>query len=554
MGPSQGCSAPSVASRVSDVAERAEELQGHLLGLQRASAFAAVTAASTAFAEWTFPGVLQAIVDATRDLLGARYVELGVVGYDERVEQFVRSGDARRGGDAGLGTLAGQPAILGLDKLGLHPPRPGSSPADPGTSASLGVAIQVGGEVFGGLFLSEPIDRLEFTSEDEVLASVMAVTAGGTIANARRLAETEQRGRWLTAAGALTHPLLAGETDPLELITNVAVIAAEADVVLMTRPEADGTVSSRMVNGPLAATLKVSNWPGAATLADQVLRDGKPVLVNSYPAQPIFGFDIGPAMVVPLAAGGQVRGALSFYRAAGGRAFTPAEVDMAATFANQAALAMELMDSRADHVRLAVLESRERIAEDLHDHVIQELFATGMSLQALTGRLDRPELIRRRLGSAVASLDNVISRIRTAIFELRPQVGRSDGADLKAAVLAVSTEHTPQLGYSPHVQFSGLFDSAIAMELSDDIVAVTREALSNCARHAGATTVTVSLEAAGDLLTLGVADNGRGIGQPHRFSGLSNMRQRAQRHHGTCNITSLDAGGTQLTWSAHISR
>jgi signal transduction histidine kinase len=258
-------------------------------------------------------------------------------------------------------------------------------------------------------------------------------------------------------------------------------------------------------------------------------------------------------MVVPLATRDHGRGAMLLSRAPDRPAFTPAELDMAATFANQATLAMELIDSRSDHVRLAVLESRERIAEDLHDHVIQDLFATGMSLQALTGRLDRPELLRRRLASAVESLDNVISRIRTAIFELRPQIRGSDGAELKAAILAVSNEHTPQLGYSPHVQFSGLFESAIKVELSDDIVAVAREALANCARHADATTVTVSLDAVGDLLTLGVADNGRDLDKPHRFSGLSNMRQRAQRHQGTCNVTTLDSGGTRLIWSARVS-
>jgi len=535
------------------MSERAEALEGHLVGLQRASAFAAVTAASTAFAEWTFPGVLQAIVDAARDLLGARYAQLGVAGGDGQLEQLVQSGDARRGRPAATGGLASQPALLGPDQLGVQPARPGASPGDPGTSASLGVAVQVSSEVFGGLFVCGPMDRLGFSSEDEVLASVLAVTAGGAIANARRLDEADRRGRWLKAAGELTNPLLAGDADPLELITSVAVTAAEADVVVMTKAEGDGTISSRAASGPLAATLKVTNSPGAGTLSDGVMRDGKPVLVNSNPPQTIFGFDAGPTMVVPLAAGGQVRGTLSFGRAIGGRAFTSAEVEMAATFANQAMLAMELMDSRSDHVRLAVLESRERIAEDLHDHVIQELFATGMSLQALTGRVDRPELVRRRLASAVESLDNVISRIRTAIFELRPHMHGSDGAELKAAILKVSTEHTPQLGYSPHVQFSGLFESAIREELSDDIVAVAREALSNCARHADATTVTVSLDAVGDLLTLGIADNGRGLGQPHRLSGLSNMRERAQRHHGTCNVTALDSGGTRLTWSAYVS-
>jgi signal transduction histidine kinase len=210
---------------------------------------------------------------------------------------------------------------------------------------------------------------------------------------------------------------------------------------------------------------------------------------------------------------------------------------------------MELIDTRAEKVRRAVSENKERLAEDLHDHVIQELFATGMSLQGVLGRLERPE-DQRRVSNAVDSLDGVISRIRTAIFALQPQPEDTEGTGLKGAILAVASAHTAQLGYSPDVQFGGFLDSAITAELSDHILAVTREALSNCARHAQATSVTISLQATDDLITLEVTDDGRGLGQPERSSGLTNMRRRAEYEHGTLTVTTPRGGGTRLTWTA----
>jgi signal transduction histidine kinase len=534
-------------------------MQSQLRGLERARSFAAATAA----AGWSLSAVLQAIVDSARDVLGARFAALVVIeGLDGRVVKFVHSGlDVEMVGRIGalplgegvLGVLISDPVPPRLAEPGVRPDGESVPPGQRLTRAFLEVPIQVGGEVFGDLYVTEPVGGGEFSSEDEVLAAVMAVTASGAIADAQRLAESEQRRRWLAAAAELTHRLLFGHTDaPLEVITNAAAAAADADVVTLTVPDGAGTISSRAASGPLAAALKGTSWPAAGTLDDQVMRGGKPVLVDEYPTATALGLDIGPTMVLPLVAGEQVRGAMSLSRTANRPAFTPAELDMAATFANQATLAMELIDARADQVRLAVLENKERIAEDLHDHVIQELFATGMSLQALFGRLERPEH-QQRVSVAIISLDNVISRIRTAIFELLPQAHSSDEPNLEAAMLAVVNEHTSQLGYSPRLRFNGPVDQGAVSYLIDDITAVTREALSNCARHARATAVTVSFDSDPDLITLTITDNGRGIGHPDRTSGLNNMRQRAARHGGSLQFTSPATGGTCLIWTALLS-
>jgi signal transduction histidine kinase len=546
-----------VGRLVQGVSDEVEEMQSQLRGLERARSFAAA-----ATAQWSLSAVLQAIVDSARDALGARSAALVVIeGHDGRVVNLVHSGmdeemvgriAALPRGEGILGVLISDPVSVRLGDLGAGTASVNYSAGDPLMRAFLGVPIHVGGDVFGNLYVTEPVGGGEFSSEDEVLAAVMAVTASGAIANAQRLAESEQRRRWLAAAAELTHRLLFGQTDaPLEVITNAAAAAADADVVTLTVPDGAGMISSRAASGPLAAALKGTSWPAAGTLDDQVMRGGKPVLVDEYPTATALGLDIGPTMVLPLVAGDQVRGAMSLSRAGNRPAFTPAELDMAATFANQATLAMELIDARADQVRLAVLENKERIAEDLHDHVIQELFATGMSLQALFGRLERPEH-QQRVSVAIVSLDNVISRIRTAIFELLPQAQGSDEPSLEAAMLAVVTEHTSQLGYSPRLHFNGPVDQGAVAYLIDDITAVTREALSNCARHARATAVTISLDSTPDLITLTITDNGRGIGHPARNSGLSNMRQRAARHGGILQFTSPPTGGTCLTWTAPL--
>jgi two-component system, NarL family, sensor histidine kinase DevS len=217
---------------------------------------------------------------------------------------------------------------------------------------------------------------------------------------------------------------------------------------------------------------------------------------------------------------------------------------MAASFAGHAAVAMELAEARADQILLAQTEDHERIAGDLHDQVIQELFVLGMKLQGQAARSD--PATAKWVSGYVDTLDEVIRNIRTSIFGLRQP--RQPSAGLQVRIMEIAEEHAPQLGFAASVSFTGILDPDEA--LAHDILAVTREALSNCARHACATAVTIALARQDGLINLDVTDNGRGLGAPARSSGLASMRRRAENNGGTLQITAPASGGTRLTWTA----
>jgi signal transduction histidine kinase len=304
------------------------------------------------------------------------------------------------------------------------------------------------------------------------------------------------------------------------------------------------------VSGPLAAGLMNQTAPLADSLAGQAISTGKPALVTGSrlrAATAALGADTGPLIVVPLAVGEQVRGALLLGRAAARPGFTETDQGMAASFAAHAAVAMELAQARADQIMLARVEDRDRIAGDLHDHVIQELFALGMSLQGHAARSD--PATAERLNGYTDTLDEVISKIRTSIFGLQ-QPGQVP-ASLHARLIGITEEHAPQLGFTAGIRLSGTLDPGPDEALAHDILAVTREALSNCARHARATAVSISLALQDGLITLDITDNGRGLGTPARSSGLASMRRRAERNGGTLEFTIPAGGGTRLSWTAH---
>ena len=291
--------------------------------------------------------------------------------------------------------------------------------------------------------------------------------------------------------------------------------------------------------------------PLAGSLAGQAISTGKPALVTGsrlQAAAAALGADTGPLIVVPLAAGEQVRGALLLGRAAARPGFTETDLDMAASFAAHAAVAMELAQARADQITLARVEDHDRIAGDLHDHVIQELFALGMSLQSQAARSD-PATAERVNGYA-DTLDDVIRKIRTSIFGL--QQPRQAPASLHARLIDIIEEHAPQLGFTAGISLAGTLDQSPDEALAHDILAVTREALSNCARHARATAVSISLALRDGLITLDITDNGRGLGTPARSSGLASMRRRAESNGGTLQLTTPDGGGTRLSWTARL--
>ena len=537
--------------------DRADDVlatQGRLRALLRANALVA--------GELSVPVVLRQIVEAARDLVGARYAALGVLGRPGGLEQFVHASMddelvTRIGGlPEGRGILGlqiSEPVPIRLGDLPAHPASAGFPLGHPPMAGFLGVPIRIGEEVFGNLYLTERSGGGEFTAEDEELVIALAAAAGAAIANARRFAESEQRRRWLDASGDLVPLLLlSGKAGQHALITQHAAAAAAADFAALAVPFGADEVIVTGVAGALVAGMMSRTAPLAGSLAGQAISTGKPHLVTGERAKAAaaeLGADTGPLIVVPLATGEQVRGALLLGRLAIRPGFTDTDLDMAASFAGHAAVAMELARTRADQITLAQAEDHDRIAGDLHDHVIQELFALGMRLQGRAGRSD--PATAERVNGYVDTLDEVIKKIRSSIFGLH-QPPRAP-ASLPARLMEIIEEHTTQLGFTASVSFAGLLDPGPGETLAHDILAVTREALSNCARHAHATAISISLVLQHELITLDITDNGRGLGTPTRSSGLSSMRRRAGCNGGTFQLTTPAGGGTRLTWTARTA-
>jgi signal transduction histidine kinase len=223
---------------------------------------------------------------------------------------------------------------------------------------------------------------------------------------------------------------------------------------------------------------------------------------------------------------------------------------MAAGFAGQASVALELADTRAAEQKLVLLEDRDRIARDLHDHVIQELFSIGLSLEGAAGQLPEGK-VAQRLERAIDNIDRTIRRIRTSIFQLRGNFVNNEGG-LRQRILEVVTDLATPLGFVPHTAFAGVIDEAFDEAFAEDLLACIRESLTNVAKHAQATSAWVDVVATGDELTLTVSDDGIGAGEVSRSSGITNMRQRAERRHGSLEIVPGPSGGTVLTWKARI--
>ena len=534
----------SLLQQLRDRADDVLGTQGRLRGLLRANAAVA--------ADLSLPVVLHRVAEAARDLLDARHAAIGVIGRDGQLEHFVHVGmpvEIVPRGRGVLGLLMTDPTPIRLADHACQ-----SAPAGFPPGRFLGVPVRVGEAVFGNLYVTERTDGARFTAEDEQLATGLAVAAGGAIANARLFTESEQRRRWLVASGELTNQLLSADTEqPLTVITEQAATAAGADFATLALAHGDDQVIVAAVSGVLATDLAGRTAPSETSLCGHAIRTGKPALIADYrdesPAIAV-SVEMGPLLVVPLTAGEHTRGALTLGRLADRAGFTETDLNMAASYATQAAVALELSDARDAHERLARAEDRDRIAGDLHDHVIQELFALGMGLQGLASVTDRPAHITRIVGY-IDSLDHVISTIRGTIFQMQQPIGH-DPTGLQARILDIATQHTAQLGYTPQLRFAGPLDLAVNEGLAADVLAVIREAISNCARHAHATRLEISIALAHDLLTLQITDNGHGLGTPTRSSGLTNMRRRAEHHHGTLAITTPDQGGTHLTWTGNL--
>ncbi|HYQ62269.1 GAF domain-containing sensor histidine kinase [Actinophytocola sp.] len=489
-------------------------------------------------------GTLNRIVRIAVELVDARYGALGVVGPDEQelLTEFVYvSVDDRR-----LGVL-------------IENPYPIRDAQEVAPTSVLGAPIRVRGELFGNLYLTEKRGGGNFTEDDDIVLKGLAAAAGVAVENARLFEESRLRERFIEASREVNSYLLGGGSsqDALDLIARRAqeLFKADCAVILLSDGEippeevvvraAAGESAAEMVGLTVPArqspAVDMFDMQGAEMIPDLS------VLVPAGWRGP--GPEFGPAVAVPLRAGNVVSGILMALRVKGGPRFVREHVPLLASFADQAAFALELAEKHRQHRELAVLADRDRIAGDLHDHVIQRLFATGMSLQGTVRRIADPG-VRRRVSRAVEQLDETVREIRTSIFDLHT-TGSSGEDSLRRRMLDIVDELSASVDVSPSVRISGAVDTLVPEELAIHATAVLREAVSNAIRHSHAGEIVVTVEATTDLI-IDVVDDGVGMPPGVARSGLLGVERRAAKCHGMAVVVPGPDGGTRLTWRAPL--
>ncbi|MFH7594140.1 GAF domain-containing protein [Streptomyces racemochromogenes] len=520
--------------------------------------------------ELDLPQVLRGIVEAAVVLVDAEYGALGVIGDDKRLAQFLPVGisdelRARIGdlpsGHGILGELIRHPEPLRLSELSEHEASYGFPAHHPPMHSFLGVPIRVREDVFGNLYLTEKRGGADFDAEDEAVLATLAVAAGIAIENARLFEEVRLRERWLAASSDITSALLSGapEAEVLEGMLERAKDITGADMGVFYLLGASGELRGSLALGDGAEAHRGIVLPSTrGTLAEAALAQDGFITVAEVQSDPRVtvqrerwtGF--GPAVAVTVGTKERLSGVLMLARRHGRPAFAPAEVAALPGFAGQAALALELADRRRDAEQMSMLEDHDRIARDLHDLAIQRLFATGMTLQSAQRFVDHPEA-HERLARAVDDLDATIKIIRSTIFGLREHEAGT-GSKLRSRAVQTLDEASSGLGFAPALRMEGLIDTDVPPAVADEALAVLGEALSNVARHARATRAEVAIVAAHGVLTLTVTDDGVGLPEGGRRSGLGNLAERAERLGGRMEASARGDGtrGTRLEWQVPL--
>ncbi|MEV4425667.1 GAF domain-containing sensor histidine kinase [Streptomyces sp. R-07] len=518
---------------------------------------------------------LDRICETAAELADAHYAAIGVVDEEgEGLSDFVTFGvdedvarviGHRPDGHAGLlGALIRDPQTIRLADLSDDPRAAGFPPGHPPMRSFLGVPIRVQGEIFGNLYLAEKHGGGQFNDYDVHMVRVLATEAGIAIGNARLYEAARQRERWIDGSVAVTTALLSGgdADDALTVVAEQARRLADADAGIVLLPAEEGGLEIVAVSSPRPTKSLGVVIPPESPVVKQLL-EGEAVFVADASSDPRMISRLtapyGPSMMLPLQSGGRVLGALATPRARDARQFTEAERTLATQFASQAALALMMADAQRDRERLAVFEDRDRIARDLHDLVIQRLFATGMMLESAQRRSIVPA-VREGVGKAVDELDVTIQEIRTAIFAL--QQGPAEApSGLRTRVLREINMAAVPLGFKPAHRFLGAIDATVGELTGKNLIAALREALSNAFRHAEASRIEVVVDAGVTLpdgsagVRLSVADDGIGIPVGGRRSGLRNLARRAESLGGAswCGPgLGEDGDGTTVVWEAPL--
>jgi signal transduction histidine kinase len=511
---------------------------------------------------------LDRIVTAAIELTGARYGALAVRKPDGVLVSFLHQGiDAdtmQRIGPLPVGKgVLGVPleitTALRLADLTTHPAAAGFPAHHPPMRAFLGVPITIRGVVFGSLYVTHEQPGRTFSESDEVAARVLASAAAVAIDNAQLFERVRTSATWTQASREITTALLSGPstpTNPLHLIAKRVqeLTGAEQTIVLVPdfdrEPDEPETLMVTAAVGLHANEVIGQRVPVGDSTSGGVFRSGIPVITESF-QHPIQAFtDVGqrPAIIMPMRAENAVVGVIAVARNENDPPFDASYLELVSDFATHAAIALTLAAARSRERELTVLADRERIAHDLHDHVIQRLFAAGLDLQGSIARCRSPEL-SDRLMRTVDDLQATIETIRSTIFDLQSPF--TTGDDFRACLHKLVADLTDDRDIGTSMRLSGPL-GAVTGQLSEHALAVAAEAISNAVRHSGAKHLSVTVDV-GDEFCLEVTDDGHGIPPDNeRSSGLANMNRRAELLGGTCEITSVPERGATIQWTVPV--
>ncbi len=495
---------------------------------------------------------LQTIVHTAMRLVDAQYGALGVASTEShhRLERFLHEGmdDATRrligplpSGQGVLGLLFHTTEPVRIEDLSQHPSSVGFPPHHPPMRSFLGVPIRTRDQVFGNLYLTEKRGGRQFSADDEVLVQALAAAAGIAIENARLYQAAQTRQQWIEATRDLSSNLLAGQ-DPVVVHDQIVDAAARLTGAAYSALLVPGEDHALTVAAATRAELIGRAVPVNGSAAGRAFTERKPMRLNGFDDFQAAA-DGGIALVLPMREPAVVSGVLLCV-ADDPSACTPEQLDMMAAFADQCAQALQSATAQRRMRELDVLSDRDRIARDLHDHVIQRLFAIGLSLQG--ARTSDAEGTSVRISGALDDLQEVVQEIRTAIFDLHG----GSVTRLRQRLEQVVTQMTADSPVRATFHVSGPL-SVIEAGLADHAEAVVREAVSNAVRHADAAAVTVSVEIA-DNLSITVTDNGAGFPEVTTRSGLANLAARARECGGALDLGAGPEGGARLVWSVPL--
>jgi len=480
---------------------------------------------------------LERILVAAVDTVDARYGALAVldaagtglneflhVGLSEEIADSL--GDTPRG-EGVLGYVMRHPQPLRLADLRTHPSSIGFPPGHPPMRSFLGVPVVIRDEVYGNLYLTEKRDGGEFTADDERLLVALASAAAVAIDNARLYEASQNRERWQRALAEVAQAGLEGQsvTDLLAVMSSEARRLVEADVALVALTDDDGDLVVEHIDGD-DSLLTVG---AGDVVLDSILRDPATAAITV----PMLGRDSHPGIVM-----------------VGWRASAPRDeahtLDAVTTFVEQGGLILLLTQSRQEQERLAIFEERDRIARDLHDLIIQRIFAAGLVLEGVL----RSSETHARISEVIDSLDETIREIRRTIFTLENE---SDVRQVRTRIMREIEDASSGLGFSPNLDLDGPMDTLVDSVTADHLVAVVREALTNVIKHAHASRVVVRVHVDANEVRVTVTDDGVGISPGVRRSGLANIQSRASHLGGSVDIDrASDSGGTTLHWRAPL--